>query len=134
LQYSSVGSLLVLRQNGTSSVIDFVSVSDSNGRSISSVDQIVADKGEPTRLRISPNGKNVAVSFRDNGLQIYSNDESSDVYVPVIAAVVGAVVAGSVGAVVASTAPAALSAVPGTIAPNGLIGISEVQQVGMKVV
>ena len=127
-----MGSLLVLRQNGTSSVIDFVSVSDSNGRSISSVDQIVADKGEPTRLRISPNGKNVAVSFRDNGLQIYSNDESSDVYVPVIAAVVGAVVAGSVGAVVDSTAPAALSAVQGTIAPNGLIGIREVQQVGMN--
>jgi acetyl-CoA carboxylase carboxyltransferase component len=125
----------VLRQNGTSSIIDFVSVSDSNGTQISTTDQIIAGEGNPTFLQISPNGENVGVAFQNRGMHIYSETESNEAYIPVIAAVVGAVVAGSVGAVLASTAPAVMAT---TAAPSGIIGIAEVQNVAqgnaMKIV
>ena len=74
MQYTNDGTLAVLRKNGTSSLVDFVSVSDSNGNSISTNDQIVADKANPTFLKISPNGKYIAISFSDNGLNIYTKN------------------------------------------------------------
>jgi len=74
MQYMNDGSLAVLRQNGTSSLVDFVSVSDSNGNNIASNDQIVADKGNPTFLKISPDNKYIGVAFLGNGLNIYSKN------------------------------------------------------------
>jgi len=74
MQYMNDGSLAVLRQNGTSSLVDFVSVSDSNGNNIASNDQIVADKGNPTFLKISPDNKYIGVAFSENGLNIYSKN------------------------------------------------------------
>ncbi len=58
------GSLAVLRENGTAaSVVDFVSIGDSQGSSIVYTGHVYADKGKPKYLEISPDGSVIGIAF-----------------------------------------------------------------------